>query len=69
MNKKEAIAYAQITLDYMQSSKYSGNLNIESFGAEMRQCFRLYSRDVALSIANAKLETNKEMSIGSDTGE
>ena len=26
MNKREAVAYAQITLDYMQSSKYTGIL-------------------------------------------
>ena len=25
MNEKQAIAYAQITLDYMQSSKYNGS--------------------------------------------
>ena len=30
MNKKEAVAYAQITLDYMQSSKYTGEINAET---------------------------------------
>ena len=30
MNKKEAIAYAQITLEYMLSSKYNGEIKIES---------------------------------------
>ena len=37
MNKKEAIAYAQITLDYMQSSKYTGKINPENcFSTENR---------------------------------
>ena len=26
MNKKEAVAYAQVGLDYMQSSKYKGEI-------------------------------------------
>lgn len=36
MNKKEAVAYAQITLDYMQSSKYKGELNPETLSIEMK---------------------------------
>lgn len=32
MNKKEAIAYAQVALDYMQSSKYKGEINPKTFG-------------------------------------
>ena len=36
MNKREAVAYAQITLDYMQSSKYTGILTPDTFGVEMR---------------------------------
>ncbi|MCI8397665.1 MAG: hypothetical protein HFJ52_08745 [Clostridia bacterium] len=59
MNKKEAVAYAQITLDYMQNSKYSGEINPKTFGIEMKNCFRLYSRDVALHIANIQAENNK----------
>ncbi len=52
MNKKEAIAYAKITLDYMQSSKYKGKLNPKAFEIEMKQCFKLYTKDVAKIIAN-----------------
>lgn len=59
MNKKQAVAYAQITLDYMQSSKYNGEINSETFGIEMRQAFKLYPNDVALIMANKIIETNK----------
>lgn len=59
MNKKEAVAYAQITLDFMQSSKYNGDITTETFGIEMRQCFKLYPRNIVLSIANAKIQANK----------
>lgn len=54
MNKKEAIAYAQITLDYMQSSKYTGKINPETFGIEMKQCFNLYSHDIVQNIAESQ---------------
>lgn len=61
MNKKEAVAYAQITLDYMQSSKYTGELNPDSFGIEMKQAFKLYPKDVALMIARNIVDTKKEI--------
>ena len=35
MNKNEAVSYAQITLDYMLSSKYKGKLSPASLGTEM----------------------------------
>ena len=60
MNKKEAIAYAQITLNFMQSSKFSGPLNPITFGIEMKQAFKLYPRDVALIMANNIKETENE---------
>ena len=45
MNKREAVAYAQITLDYMQSSK---------------QAFKLYPRNIVLDISKAqKITRNK----------
>ena len=55
MNKKEAVAYAQITLGYMQSSKYKGVLNPDTFGLEMKQAFRLYPRNLVLNIVESKL--------------
>lgn len=63
MNKKEAVAYAQITLDYMQSSKYTGEINVETFAIEMKQAFRLYPRSLALQLANSKLYAKNRLSI------
>ena len=60
MNKREAVAYAQITLDYMQSSKYTGILTPDTLGVEMRQAFKLYPRSIVLDIAKAqKIARNK----------
>lgn len=61
MNKKEAIAYAQIALDYMQSSKYKGEINPETLGIEMKQAFRLYNRDIVLNIANSQTQATKKL--------
>ena len=61
MNKKEAIAYAQITLNYMQSEKYNGNITPENFGIEMKQCFNLYSHDIVENIAKAQIQASKEL--------
>ncbi len=65
MNKKEAVSYAQVTLDYMQSSKYKGEINPITLGIEMKQCFKLYPKNLIESIANSqdwarnKLEESK----------
>ena len=61
MNKKEAVAYAQITLGYMQSSKYNGILNPDTFAMEMRQSFKLYSKDIVVNIANAQINSRKKL--------
>ena len=61
MNKKEAVAYAQITLDYMQSSKYKGELNPETLGIEMKQCIILYSRNIVLNIADSQIKASKKL--------
>lgn len=61
MNKKQAIAYAQITLNYMLSSKYNGELTPETLGIEMRQSFRLYGRDIVLAIADAQIQAAKKL--------
>lgn len=60
MNKKEAIAYAQITLDYMQSSKYNGELNPDTLGIEMKQAFRLYPKNIVLTTAEAQAFARKK---------
>ena len=72
MNKKEAIAYAQVTLNYMQSSKYTGEITPQTLGIEMKQCFKLYPRNLIQNIADSqdwarkKLEQAKN---GSDINE
>lgn len=70
MNKKEAVAYAQITLESMLHSNYKDKLNIENFGVEMRQSFKLYPRDIVLSIAEGKIYAKRKLEAvknGSDT--
>lgn len=72
MNKKEAIAYAQITLDFMQSSKYIGEITPDTLGIEMRQAFKLYPRNIVLNIAESQSFARKNLlnaKIGSDNSE
>ena len=72
MNKKEAVAYAQITLNFMMSSKYNGEINAETFGIEMRQAFKLYPRNIVFTIADAQIkaaEYVKKLKKGSDIDE
>ena len=61
MNKKEAVAYEQITLDYMQSSKYKGELTPETLGIEMKQCFKLYPHNIVLNIADSQIKASKKL--------
>lgn len=61
MNKKEAVAYAQVTLDYMQSSKYKGEINPQTLGIEMKQCFKLYPRNLIQNIADSQDWARKKL--------
>ena len=61
MNKKEAVAYAQVTLEYMQSSRYIGEINSVTLGIEMRQCFNIYSRKMILDIAESQSWATKKL--------
>ena len=61
MNKKEAVAYAQITLDFMQSSKYTGKITPDTLGIEMRQAFKLYPRNIVLNIAESQSFARKNL--------
>ncbi len=61
MNKKDAVAYAQITLNYMQSSKYHEEINPDTLGIEMRQCFKLYPKDLVQTIAEAQAGARKKL--------
>lgn len=72
MNKKEAVAYAQITLDFMQSSKYIGEITPDTLGIEMRQAFKLYPRNIVLNITESQSFARKNLlnaKIGSDNSE
>ena len=60
MNKKEAIAYAQIALENMLKTK-DKEITIEDLGMNMKAAFRLYPRDVAVITADAKLYANKKL--------
>lgn len=59
MNKKEAIAYGQVALEAMLHSTYNGKFNLQNFGMEMRQAFKMYPRNIVLNIAEAKTEAEK----------
>ena len=61
MNKKEAIAYAQIALETMLSSNYKSELNILNLGIEMNQAFKLYPRSIVLNIAEGKIYAEKKL--------
>lgn len=61
MNKKEAVAYAQITLESMLHSDYKGELNIENFGIEMKQAFKLYPRNIVLNIVEGKIYAERKL--------
>jgi len=70
MNKKEAIAYAQIALESILHSNYKDKLTIVNFGIEMKQAFKLYPRNVVLNIAEGKIYAEqklKEAKVRSDT--
>ena len=72
MNKKEAVAYAQITLDFMQRSKDIGEITPHTLGIEMRQAFKLYPRNIVLNIAESQSFARKNLlnaKIGSDNSE
>ena len=61
MNKKEAVCYAQITLDYMQSPKYTGKINPDTFGLEMKQAFKVYPRNIVFNIAEAQRKARAKL--------
>jgi len=61
MNKREAVAYGQITLGSMLHSDYKGKLGIENFGIQMKQSFKLYPRNIVLDIAEGNLYAEKKL--------
>ena len=61
MNKKQAIAYAQVTLDHMQSLKYKGQINPDTFAIEMKQSYKEYPPNIIISIAEAQASARIKM--------
>lgn len=62
MNKKEAIAYAQIALDNMNRTNRT-NLYLADLDMNMKSAFRLYDRKMALITAEAKLYAEKKLKV------
>lgn len=60
MNEKQAIAYGQIALDTLLRSTYKRKVNLENFGLEMRQAFKIYPRNISIQIADAKVYAEKK---------
>lgn len=61
MNKREAIAYGQITFESMMRSDFKGELSVENFGLEMKQAFKMYPRNIVVSIAESKVYAEKKL--------
>ena len=61
MNKKEAVAYAQIALESMLHSTYKQEINLQNFAIEMRQAFKVYPKDIVLNIAESKVFAEKRV--------
>lgn len=54
MNKKQAIAYAQVALNFMQSSKYNREINSKNLGIEMKETFKIYNNKIIENIAESQ---------------
>lgn len=63
MNKKEAISYAQITLEKMLSSSFKKELNLQNFEIKMKEAFKIYPRNMVLQIAEAKVYAEKQLQL------
>ena len=60
MNKKEAIAYAQIALENMNRTNNT-NLSLDDLDMNMKSAFRLYDRKLALITTNAKVYAERKL--------
>ena len=50
----------QIALETMLHSTYKGKINLQNFGIEMRQDFKMYPRNIVLNIDEAKIDAEKK---------
>lgn len=60
MNKKEAVAYAQIAVDSMNKN-LGTHLSLVDLNMNMKSAFRLYDRKMALITADAKVYAEKKL--------
>ncbi len=60
MNKKTAISYAQIALNYLKSPDNSEEITLENIGKEMNTAFKLYSNSVANLMAKSMVEVERD---------
>lgn len=60
MNKKEAIAYAQIALECMNRTNNT-NLSLADLAMNMKSAFRLYNKETAVTMADAKIYAEKKL--------
>lgn len=60
LNKEQDKVYAQIALETMLRTDCTEKLNIQNLGIEMRQVFKIHTKDVDLVVANSMVETEKE---------
>ena len=51
----------QIALEKILHSTYKGKVNLQNFGMEMRQAFKIYPRDIVLNIAESKVFAEKKL--------
>ncbi len=68
MNQKEAISYAQITLEKMLSASFKQELNLQNFEIKMKEAFKIYPRNMVLQIAEAKVYAEKELQLLREQG-
>ena len=62
----------QIALETMLHSTFKGEINLQNFGMEMRQAFKMYPRNIVLNIAEAKVMAERKaeaIKSGSDENE
>lgn len=51
----------QIALETMLHSTYKDKINLQNFGIEMRQAFKIYPRSIVLNIAESKVFAEKKL--------
>ena len=64
MTKGQAIAYAQITLNFIKNPDNNMKLTLKNFIKEMQDAFKLYPANSAKMLAKNMEETEEEFNAG-----